>query len=204
MFIDALLKKIEGFESQDLSPWFERVAGWKTRYPICLPEHEKEEMVNPYVFVKTLSRAVAEDELIFADTGCTIAWLAQAFEFSGRQRLFHAFNNTPMGYALPAAIGGCLASGQKPVTCVSGDGSLMLNIQELATVRHHDLPIRLLVFNNQGYSMVQQTQEQWFDSRYYATSHEGGLGLSRLRSHRQGIRHSDVANRPQRRHRRRP
>ncbi len=77
--------------------------------------------------------------------------------------------------ALPAAIGGCLALGGKPVTCVDGDGSLMLNLQEFATIKRHRLPIRLFVVNNAGYSMVQQTQEQWLGSSYHATSYEGGL-----------------------------
>jgi acetolactate synthase-1/2/3 large subunit len=177
VFISALLDGLQNFNGQDISPWRTRVADWKSRYPVCQPEYSREESVNPYVFVKELSEQIPEDELIFSDTGCTIAWLAQAFEFSGKQRLIHAFNNTPMGYALPAAIGGCFANNSKPATCVVGDGSLMFNIQELATLRHHNLPIRLLILNNQGYSMVKQTQEQWFDGRYHATTKDGGLGF---------------------------
>jgi acetolactate synthase-1/2/3 large subunit len=99
----------------------------------------------------------------------------QAFQFKPGQRLFHAFNYTPVGYALPAASDGCLAIGGKPVACIEGDGSLMLNLQKLATIKRHRLPIRLFVINNSGYSMVQQSREQWLGAQYHATSCEGGL-----------------------------
>ena len=95
----------------------------------------------------------------------------------GDQRLYHDFNNTAMGWALPAAVGGCLALAKKPVVCVSGDGSLMMNLQELATVKRHDLPVRLFVLNNGGYSMVQQTQDQWLGGSYVGTSFDGGLAF---------------------------
>jgi len=81
-----------------------------------------------------------------------------------------------MGWALPAAVGAALAL-DKPVTCVVGDGSLMMNLQELATVVRHHLPVRLFVLNNGGYAMVQQTQEQWLGGRHIGTSQQGGLGF---------------------------
>ena len=101
----------------------------------------------------------------------------QAFEFKPGQRLYHDWNNTAMGWALPASIGASFALGKKEIICVTGDGSLQMNIQELATVVRHKLPVKIFLLNNRGYSMVRQTQEQWFDSRYTATSVEGGLGF---------------------------
>jgi acetolactate synthase-1/2/3 large subunit len=71
---------------------------------------------------------------------------------------------------LPAAIGGSLALGNRPVTCVVGDGSLMMNVQELATVKKQKLPVRIFVLNNKGYGMVRQTEEQWLDGRHAGTS----------------------------------
>ena len=82
-----------------------------------------------------------------------------------------------MGYALPASIGGSFANLNNKVTCIVGDGSLMMNIQELATIRRYNLPIAIFVINNDGYSMVQQTQEQWLKGNYHATSYEGGLSF---------------------------
>ena len=174
-FAHLLNKRLDGIPLKSIDPWWQRVSGWMERYPSCLESFTQETPVNPYVFVRALAEVAPKDEHIFAATGCAIAWITQAFQFKPGQRLFHAFNNTPMGYALPASIGGCLALGGKPVTCIEGDGGLMLNLQELATIKRHRLPIRLFVINNSGYSMVRQTQEQWLGSNYHATSYEGGL-----------------------------
>ncbi len=177
-FIAALLEATgDGFSGQKLEAWWERVRGWKEQYPACRQEYHEETPVNPYVFFKALAGTVGDKEHIFIDTGCTIPWIMQAFEFKPGQRLFHDFNNTAMGWALPAAMGGCFALDGKPVTCVAGDGSLMMNVQELATVQKHGLPVRIIVIDNRGYSMVQQTQDQWLEGNYFATTEEGGLGF---------------------------
>jgi acetolactate synthase-1/2/3 large subunit len=103
--------------------------------------------------------------------------MTQAFEFKPGQRLFHDYNNTAMGYALPASIGASIALGGAPITCVTGDGSLQMNIQELATAVRHRLPIRIFLLNNKGYSMIQQTQDQWLNSCYEGSTVEGGLAF---------------------------
>jgi acetolactate synthase-1/2/3 large subunit len=174
-FITGLLACLGDFRGRNLEPWRQRVRGWKKRYHVCTPDLYEQEKVNPYVFVEELSKASTEGDVIYSDTGCSIAWMMQGFRFKKGQRLFHDFNNTAMGWALPAAIGGSLALGGKPVTCVSGDGSLLMNIQELCTAQRHRLPIRLFLVNNQAHAMVQQTQEQWLGGHYHATSVEGGL-----------------------------
>lgn len=176
-FLSRLLGRLNDYAAPDMAPWLERVAGWKQKFPIRLPEFDDEGPVNPYVFMAALARFAPENAQIFSDTGCAIAWLMQGYPFRSGQRAYHAFNNTPMGYALPAAIGGSLALNGASVICVAGDGSLMLNVQELATVRRHDLPLRIFVVNNDGFSMVRQTQEQWLGGVYVATSPEGGLGF---------------------------
>ena len=106
----------------------------------------------------------------------------QAFKFNGKQRVIHDFNNTAMGYALPASIGGSFSNDNNRVSCIAGDGSLMMNVQELATVSRYNLPIAIFVINNDGYSMVQQTQEQWLKGQYHATSYEGGLSFPNYRA----------------------
>jgi acetolactate synthase-1/2/3 large subunit len=103
--------------------------------------------------------------------------MMQAFEFKTGQRLYHDFNNTAMGWALPASIGACFALDGKQVICVTGDGSLQMNIQEMATVIRHNLPIKIFLINNRGYGMIQQTQDQWMGSKYLASSVEGGLAF---------------------------
>jgi acetolactate synthase-1/2/3 large subunit len=160
---------------RDISEWWEKIRKWKDRYPICPRQYYQEEEVNPYVFTKALAEHSVEGSVFFVDTGNALAWTMQAFEFKEGQRLFSAFNNTPMGYSLPASIGACFALGKRPVTCIAGDGGLQINIQELATIAKHNLPVKIFLINNRGYSMIRQTQEQWFDSRYEASTPESGL-----------------------------
>ncbi len=174
-FLRAINHKLDNFKPADITEWRQRVVSWKQKYPICPPQYYRQIAVNPYVFVKKLAEESAPDDVIFVDTGCGVAWMMQAFDFKPGQRLFSAFNNTPMGYALPASLGASLALGNKPVTCVTGDGGLQINIQELATIIRFNLPVRIFLLNNHGYSMIRQTQDQWLDSRYAASTVEGGL-----------------------------
>jgi acetolactate synthase-1/2/3 large subunit len=174
-FLTALRKGMGDWKKRDLSDWLKQIERWKERFPICPPAYHKEKAVNPYVFMKELSKQAAEGATIFVDTGCALAWMMQAFEVKRGQRLFHDFNNTAMGYALPASVGACLALKGKPIICVTGDGSLQMNIQEMATIARHNLPIKVFLINNHGYSMIQQTQDQWLDSKYEASSVAGGL-----------------------------
>ena len=175
VFLRALCDLASGQNFPDFSKWLSRIRDWKSRYPECLPEHSSETNVNPYWLVKQLSSRLGNGQIIFSDTGCSLAWMMQAFEFKSEQRFFHAFNNTPMGYGLPAAIGASFARPGQNIVCVSGDGSFQMSIQELATVARHQLPIKIILLNNHGHAMVRQTQEMWLEGNYYATSHEGGL-----------------------------
>ncbi|MEI6149538.1 MAG: thiamine pyrophosphate-binding protein [bacterium] len=177
VFISALRRRGSSRTRPDISRWLGRIRDWKTRYPICPSSYDSEVDVNPYVWVKALARECADDATLVIDTGCTVAWMMQAYDFKARQRLFHDFNNTAMGWALPASIGISFARNRGEVICVTGDGSLQMNIQELATVIRHKLPIKIFLIDNGGYSMIQQTQEQWLDSRYEASTVDGGLAF---------------------------
>jgi acetolactate synthase-1/2/3 large subunit len=86
-----------------------------------------------------------------------------------------------MGWALPASIGAAFARPAQRIFCIIGDGSLLMSIQELATVVHHQLPIVIFLINNNGFSMIQQTQDQWLNSKYIASTREGGLALPQFR-----------------------
>ena len=150
--------------------WLGRINDWKRRYPIC----PYTDPMNPYVLIKELSRILEPGEIICCDTGCAVAWMSQAFEFKRDQRFIHAWNQTPMGYGLPAAVGAHYATGKR-VVLVTGDGSIMVNVGELATIAGHQLPIKIVLFNNQGHAMCRQTQREWLGGTYPSTSLEGGL-----------------------------
>lgn len=177
-FVNMLLETLKKNKISNFKKWVNQVYEWHQKYPICSPKYHLEKFINPYVFIHTLSEHLEKDDVIIVDTGCAVAWTLQGFRFKKGQRILHAFNNTPMGYALPAAIGASFALGKdRRVICIAGDGSLMMNLQELSTVQHEKLNIKLFLINNDGYAMVQQTQEQWLGANYYATSHEGGLSF---------------------------
>ena len=99
----------------------------------------------------------------------------QSFQCNSSTRIFHDFNNTAMGWSLPASIASSLAEPNKQTLCVVGDGSFMMSLHELAVFKRYRLPIKIFLFNNSGYGMIQQTQDQWLDSHYVASSFDGGL-----------------------------
>lgn len=175
--IDLMLTFPKKGRSHSIKPWLDRIEQWKRRYPICPAACYDDKDVNPYVFIKRLSTEIPENSIIVSDTGCTVVWLMQAFEFKRGQRVIHDFNNTAMGYALPASIGASLARHGQPVICLTGDGSLQMNIQELATVAGQQIPVKIIVLRNRGYAMIQQTQEQWLDCRYEASTEGGGVSI---------------------------
>lgn len=148
----------------DFADWREKIEGWKRDYPVILPSYGPE---SPYRIMEELGRYLTSDDVVVSDTGCPLAWAMQTIPFKGR--FIHAFNQTPMGYGLPAAIG---AAGAHPgrVVLLTGDGGLSENITEFATIRKHNLNIKTILFNNRGHAMCRQTQKQWLGGIYHGTS----------------------------------
>lgn len=158
--------------------WLEKIRTWKKIF-ISNSSKKKKDLgyVDPYCFFTKLSEKIKRNSLIFIDTGCSIAWAMQLMTFGEGKKVFHDFNNTAMGWALPAAIGANFASNHKEIVCIVGDGSFMMSLQELSTVMHHKIKIKLIIINNNGYSMIKQTQEQWLNSNYVASSNSGGISF---------------------------
>ena len=177
IFIQGLLKALNGWRSPNIDAWKSKIDAWKQRYAVQKPDLTTETPVDPYYFVQVVSEESAEGTSFTSDTGNTLAWFMQEFRFKAGQRFHHAFNNTPMGFALPAAIGVSTSNNNQRVVCLAGDGSMHMNVQELATVIRYELPIHVFLINNGGYSMIQQTQDQWLGSEYHASSVAGGLGF---------------------------
>lgn len=177
-FLKIISNKIKGVQKQDLSEWNKKISYWKKKYPVCLPEHyQQKRNVNAYVFLNKLSEELKEGEIIIADTGESLTQVMNTLKIKKNQKLFSAFNNTPMGYALPASIGACFANELNRIICIIGDGGLQINIQELATIEKHKLPIKIFVFKNYGYNMIKETQNQWLNSDYHASSEEKGIAI---------------------------
>ena len=155
--------------------WRSLIRNWIARYPICPSGFEGTEgKIQPHLFVKKISSLAKEGDIIIGDTGANLSWTLQAFETKQDQRIFSAWNHTPMGYSLPASIGATLAS-NRDVVCLIGDGGFMMCLQELATIRRHNLPIRIFLFNNAGHAIQKQTIDTWLNSNYAAVDEPSGL-----------------------------
>lgn len=174
-FIDELARQLASVSLPDTSDWLKICQNWAKKYPVVKKEfYQEKKFVNAYVFIKTLSEMLDSKAIIIPDDGGHLTWTMQAFEIKKGQQLFSAYGNSPMGYAFPAAIGASIALNKKPIICIDGDGSLQINIQELQTVAFHKLPIKLFVFNNQGYGIIKQFQDLYLDGHHEAT----GKGVS--------------------------
>ncbi len=180
-FLDNILQKTGHIRTKDTSDWKNKIRDWKKRFPICLPEYfNQQDKVNPYVFMDALSDESKEGDVIIADTGANLMWTMQGWKTKEEQKIFSSFGHSPMGYALPASIGASVALGKKPVTCITGDGGMKMNINELETIVRHNLPVRIFLINNHELGTIKQFQDTLFGSRYKASSIEGGLGNSDL------------------------
>lgn len=169
-FFRILLRKLDQ-DFPDFSEWVDKTKEWKDRYPCCLPEYyELKNQVNPYVFMKELSKQCQEGDVIVGDCGGNIVPLAQVFEAKKNQRIISAWAHSPMGYALAASMGACLANKNPQRTiCTIGDGGMQVNIQELQTIKNYNLPIKVFIMNNHSYGIIKQFQDVYLDSRYEAS-----------------------------------
>lgn len=159
------------------SAWLEKCRGWKYKYPVVTEKHYEEMeagRTNIYAFYQTLSELLPEGEQIVVSVGTSRVAGSQAIFLKKGQRFYTNAVTASMGYGLPAAIGVCVAAGQKEVVCVTGEGSLQMNIQELQTIRHHNLPIRIFVINNEGYHSIRQTQNSYFHGNLVGVGEESG------------------------------
>lgn len=179
-FLGELRTQLPSFRRQDLSPWLAAIAGWRKAFSIdpSPPYAGEHSYVDAYDFVAELNHVFPEGETIYVDTGGNLTWTCNAVKLRPGQKLLSAWNNTPMGYALPASIGGCFAEGGRRNTCVIGDGGLMLCLGELATLVRHQLPIRVILFNNHCHGIQKQTLETWLDGRLEAVDPDSGLAFT--------------------------
>jgi acetolactate synthase-1/2/3 large subunit len=161
-------------------PQWEEWAEWcrerRRRYPAVLPEYwDGADGVNPYCFGAALSRALGTDDVVVTGDGTACITTFQSAQLKAGQRLYSDSGCAPMGFDVPAAIGACIARGGQRVVCIAGDGSLMMNVQELQTIRGYDLPVKLFIFNNGGYASIKLTQRNFFPDNPVGAGPESGV-----------------------------
>ena len=180
-FINAFLQD-DQFQCSVSDSWVSKCNDWKKRYPI--PEGTVTESVgimSHYEFVDCLSNLLPPDtNVITGSSGLAVEVFYTAFRNRVGQRLFLTSGLGAMGYGVAAAVGCCIGSGLRPTYCIESDGSLMMNLQELATLRSLELPITVVVMNNGGYASIRNTQRNYFDSRFIGTDEASGLFMPDL------------------------
>ncbi len=177
-FLRRLSEKIGAATQRERSPWISWCRQRRALYPPVLPEyHQAKEKVNPYAFCELLSERLDEGEVVVSANGAACVIPIQTLKLRNGQR--HLVNSgcAAMGYGLPAAIGACYANNRNRVICLEGDGSIQLNIQELQTLVHHQLPVKIFIFNNQGYLSIRTTQLNFFNGNRVGEGPESGVSM---------------------------
>lgn len=179
-FISQFGSTISGLEMRDF-PDFTKWVDWGKerleKYPVCLPEYwDQKYLVNPYCFVDELSKCLKDDDIVVCADGTACVSTFQAIRVKKNQRVFHNSGCASMGYELPAVIGAHFSNLNKErIVCIAGDGSIMMNLQELQTIIGLNIPAQIFILNNEGYHSIRQTQNNFFKENIVGCGIDSGL-----------------------------
>lgn len=177
-FMEALLK--EDYQpAVDHSKWLAWCKDVVNKYPVVLDNYHTsgEAAINPYVFLDDLFKNLKEDDRIICGNGSACVMTFQSAKIKQGQRMFTNSGCAAMGYGFPAAVGVAVSDNSKRTICIDGEGSFMMNIQELATVAHNKLNMKIFIINNNGYLSIRQTQTNLFQPPLIGIDSESGLSF---------------------------
>jgi len=159
--MNSVLGNEKVFTGED---WIKRCRSWRDKYPVVQDKHWEENgsTANVYAFVKYLSSRLPENSLTAVSNGACCVVGNQAYEIQKGSRMHNNSAVASMGYGLPASIGTCISGGRRQTICLEGDGSIMMNLQELQTIITNKLPVKLFLINNSGYHSIRITQTNLF------------------------------------------
>ncbi len=149
----------------------------KNKYPLVENYHQDNGYLNSYKFITKMSDHLKDDHIIVTDMGTALLSGHQNIKLKPNQTMFTSQGLGEMGYGLPAALGAALACPDKPILCMNCDGGIMMNLQELHTIIENDLPVKIIIFNNDGYLMIKHTQKMLFKGDYVSVDKKTGIGL---------------------------
>ena len=178
VFIGHLLNKVTA--KYDCSDWVSQCNVYREAYPVVGPEHDDMQdvsgtsFINSYRFMQVLEKHFHDDQIVTTDMGTALLSGHQVLKFKAGQRMMTSTGLGEMGFGLPGAIGASIGANRE-VLCLNCDGGMMLNLQELQTVVHHQLPIKIIIFNNDGYLMIKHTQKALFSGRYAGSDQKSGV-----------------------------
>ena len=178
VFIPELLEKINNIKTEN-KDWNKFCQNLKEKY--CFANHpeqvQKQDVIDPYYFTNTLTTCLSENDILIMANGSACVCTFQNAVVKKGQRYILNSGNASMGFALPAAIGAYYQSNNRNVICLEGDGSIMMNLQELQTMKYGNLPIKLFVINNNGYSSIRQTQRNFFNGHMTGSGTDSGVSV---------------------------
>jgi acetolactate synthase I/II/III large subunit len=158
-------RALEGVSPSRLDEWWARIADWQQRYPLRYEDSVDTE-IKPQYMVQALYEATGGDAIVTSDVGQHQMWAAQYYHFSKPRRWINSGGLGTMGFGLPAALGAAVGCPDQTVVCIAGDGSIQMNVQELATCAEGKVPVKVFIMNNGYLGMVRQWQELFWDKRY--------------------------------------
>jgi len=174
LFLNELVKQINSYKFPSYKNWVKRCNFWKNKYPVVLPEYKNEKPINSYYFTNELSKMADAKDIILVDTGSCFHVACQSWKIKKDQRFLTTGGISTMGYWV-AGIGACLANNRGNTIVITGDGSLQFNIQEFATIKHNNLPIKVFIFNNNGYLLIRHTQKNFMNGRLIGEKPDNGV-----------------------------
>lgn len=178
-FLRCFKQKMSKVEKTDRSDWIEKCEYLSAKYPVRIKEQEpRDGYISTYDLVGAVSDKLENKDIYqFTSSGTSVDIAMKVFQIKWGQRAFLTKGLASMGYDIPASIGSCIGSGKKRVACITGDGSFAMNMQELEVIKRKQLPIKLFVVANSGYSMIYQSQNNNFKGHLTGCTKENGLSL---------------------------
>jgi acetolactate synthase-1/2/3 large subunit len=176
IILDKLLENVTKI-NPDINEWKTKCDYYRIEYPIINDDYKDDKYVNSYSFVNKLTQQLSDDEIIVTDMGTGLLSGHQAGHLKENQTMFTSQGLGEMGVGLPYAIGAAFAEPNKQITCLNCDGGIMMNLQELQTIVQHNLPVKIFIFNNDGYLMIKHTQKLFFNGRYNSVDSSTGIQL---------------------------
>ncbi|MGA2241858.1 MAG: thiamine pyrophosphate-binding protein [Verrucomicrobiota bacterium] len=176
LFMEAFLCETESIDFQPSEKWREACQRWKQRYPILTPDYyEDKQHVNSYVFTSELSDLLGPDAVVVTGNSLDAWSVYQTFKVKRGQKVFTNVNCGSMGWDLPAAVGASVAQGNRRTILITGDGSFQFNIQELLTISHNRLDVKIFILNNRGYASIRGTQTGFFKGHFVGSDASSGI-----------------------------
>jgi acetolactate synthase-1/2/3 large subunit len=156
--------------------WKRILLKWKDKFSVFNEQHEREQgTLNSYDFIEALSDCIPEKSVVITDMGTSFTCTMQAMRNNGINRLFTSSGTSSMGFGLPGAIGAAIADPNSTIICIAGDGGFLMNIQELQTIKHNNLKVKIFILNSNGYLAISVMQDHLFKGAHFGSNSTSGI-----------------------------